>query len=47
MEEKKEKKKFALLKRFGIAGFLFYLIKGIGWIIFWVYGFSMFKGCSF
>ncbi len=47
MEEKKEQNKYALLKRLGIAGFLFYLVKGIGWIIFWVYGFSFFKGCSF
>ena len=34
------------LKRIGIAGFLFFLLKGIGWLIFIYLGGSMFKGCG-
>lgn len=33
----------AWLKRFGVAGFLFFLIKGLVWL---ALGFGAFKGCS-
>jgi len=35
------------LKRIGVAGFLFFLLKGIGWLIFIYYGSTLFKGCGF
>jgi hypothetical protein len=34
------------LKRVGIAGFLFFLIKGLGWLAFIYFGASWFKGCG-
>lgn len=35
------------LKRLGVAGFLFFLLKGIGWLAFIYFGASWFKGCGF
>jgi hypothetical protein len=32
-----------LLKRFGLAGFLFFLIKGIAWL---VVGYMAYQGCN-
>ncbi|MFT5602011.1 MAG: hypothetical protein ACI9N1_002261 [Flavobacteriales bacterium] len=41
------KTKFGIwLKRIGLAGFIFFLAKGIGWILLWWFGFSFFKGCA-
>jgi hypothetical protein len=34
------------LKRIGLAGFLFFLLKGIGWLIFIYFGSAIFKGCG-
>jgi hypothetical protein len=43
--EEKPKKGFAKwIKRFGIAGFLFFLIKGLVWIAVFYFGFRI-SGC--
>ena len=34
------------LKRIGIAGFLFFLVKGLAWLAFFYFGASWFKGCG-
>tara|TARA_B100001778_G_C18497567_1_gene588101 strand:- start:470 stop:592 length:123 start_codon:yes stop_codon:yes gene_type:complete len=39
----KKKGKFTWLKRIGVAGFLFFLIKGIVWILI---GFGLINQCS-
>ncbi len=34
----------AFLKRFGIGAFLFFLLKGIGWLVLFYFGFEL-AGC--
>ncbi len=47
MEEKKKKSMTAWLKRLGIAGFLFFLVKGLVWIaLFFFTGNEIFKSCN-
>lgn len=40
-----ENKKKTWLKRIGVAGFLFFLIKGIAWLFVFYYGIK-FTGCN-
>lgn len=42
-EEKRDKRWISYLKKVGIAGFLFFLFKGLIWIAVFVFGV---KGCS-
>jgi hypothetical protein len=49
MEEQQSKpKRFQMpvwLKKMGLAGFLFFFIKGIFWLVAGFFGFSFFKDC--
>jgi len=46
-EPQEEVSKFKTwIKRLGIAGFMFFLLKGIGWLIFMYFGATIFKGCG-
>jgi hypothetical protein len=47
MKEQKKKEFVTWLKRFGIAGFVFFLLKGLIWLaVFFFAGSKIFESCN-
>jgi hypothetical protein len=47
VDDQKQNEMKTWLKRVGVVGFLFFLVKGLIWLgIFFFAGSSMFKGCA-